>query len=60
MITAPSENDKIVRVNVIAQAKKDENPAFLTPSSYTGSPEDLGAGLTRSSRLMSSATPPAG
>jgi PRTRC genetic system protein E len=40
MITVVREDEKMLRVNVIPKkVKEDENPAFTTPLSYTGTPE---------------------
>jgi len=46
MITVARENDHALRVNVIPKkARDDENPALTTPLTYTGTPEELDAGL---------------
>jgi PRTRC genetic system protein E len=49
MITIAREDDKTLRVNVIPTTKpgSTENPAFTTPLSYTGTPEELDAELGR-------------
>ena len=48
MITVAREDDKTLRVNVIpAKSGADENPALTTPLSYTGTPEELDAELSK-------------
>ncbi len=48
MITVARENDTTLRVNVLPTRSGDnENPALATPLSYTGTPEELDAALSR-------------
>jgi PRTRC genetic system protein E len=48
LITVAKVDDKTLRVNVIpTQARADENPALSTPLTYTGSPEELDAELSK-------------
>ena len=45
LITVAKVDDKTLRVNVIPHGKADDNPAFTTPLTYTGAPEELDAEL---------------
>ena len=48
MITVAREDEKTLRVNVLPTKSGDgENPALTTPLSYTGTPEELEAELSR-------------
>jgi len=48
IITVARENDTTLRVNVLPTRSGDnENPALATPLSYTGTPEELDADLSR-------------
>jgi PRTRC genetic system protein E len=46
LTTIAREDEKTLRVNMISKkVKDDEDPALITPLSYTGTPEELGAEL---------------
>src|ERR1039458_3281111 len=45
LITVAKLDENTLRVNVIPDGKPDDNPVLSTPLTYTGSPEELDAGL---------------